>query len=203
MLGWLSCWKHNFISAFIGDDWQAKIWDYLFIVAERAINSSKLLISSPLKMTMRELIAWYGTYVSSILTHWGWVTHICISKLTIIGSDNGLSPSRRQASIWTNAGILLIGPLGTNFSEILIKIHTFSFNKMHLKMSCGKCRPSCLSLNVFRSSWECLPHAAWQDEHLITIIEIFSTSEIYSTKNHGTIHMVTSEISITVSGDPY
>ena len=46
------------------------------------------------------------------------MTHICVSKLTIIGSDNGLLPGRRQAIIWTNAGILLIGPLGTNFSEI-------------------------------------------------------------------------------------
>ena len=54
------------------------------------------------------------------LTHWGRATHICVSKLTIIGSDNGLSPERRHAIIWTNAGILLIGPLGTNFSEILI-----------------------------------------------------------------------------------
>ena len=54
-------------------------------------------------------------------THWGWVTHICVSKLTIIASDNGLSPGRRQAIIWTNAGILSIGPLGTNFSEILIE----------------------------------------------------------------------------------
>ena len=50
------------------------------------------------------------------------VTHICVNKLTIIGSDNGLSPGRRQAIIWTNVGILLIGPLGTNFSEILIEI---------------------------------------------------------------------------------
>ena len=53
------------------------------------------------------------------LTHWGRVTHICVGKLTIIGSDNGLSPGRRQAIIWTNAGIIepLIEPLGTNFSE--------------------------------------------------------------------------------------
>ena len=43
------------------------------------------------------------------------MTHICVGKLTIIGSDNGLSPGRRQAIIWTNSGILLIGPLGTNF----------------------------------------------------------------------------------------
>ena len=82
------------------------------------------------------------------LTHWGWVTHLCITKLTIIGSDNGLSPGRRQAIIWTNAGILLIWPLGTNFNEILIDIYIFPFKKMHLKMSFGKTRPSCLSLNV-------------------------------------------------------
>ena len=85
----------------------------------------------------------------SMLTHWGRVTHICVSKLTIIGSDNGLSPDRRQAIVWTNAGILLIEPLGINFSEILIEIHIFSFTKMGLKMSSGKWRPSCLGLNVF------------------------------------------------------
>ena len=69
-------------------------------------------------------------------------------NFTIIGSDNGLSPDRRQAIIWTNAGILLIWPLGTNFSETLIEIHIFSFKKMHLKMSSGKWRPFCLGLNV-------------------------------------------------------
>ena len=77
----------------------------------------------------------------ALLTHWGRVTHICVGKLTIIGSDNSLSPGRRQAIIWTSAGVLLIGPLGTNFSEILIGIHTFSFKKIHLKMSSAKCRP--------------------------------------------------------------
>ena len=87
----------------------------------------------------------------SPLTHWGRVTHICVDNLTIIGSDNGLSPGRRQAIIWTNAWILLIGPLGTNFSEVLIKIHTFSFRKMYLKMSSGKRRPFCLGLNVLRN----------------------------------------------------
>ena len=39
-----------------------------------------------------------------------------------IDSDNGLSPIRRQAIIWTNAELLSIDPLGTNFNEILIKI---------------------------------------------------------------------------------
>ena len=51
------------------------------------------------------------------------------------GDDNGLSPGRRQAIIWTNAGILLMGPLGTSFSEILIEVLTFSFKKIHLNRS--------------------------------------------------------------------
>ena len=73
--------------------------------------------------------------IPSRLTHWGRVTHICVSKLSSIGSDNGLSPERRQAIIWTNAGILLIGT-SVNFVK-----------KMHLKMSSGKWRSCCLGLN--------------------------------------------------------
>ena len=71
-------------------------------------------------------------------------------KLSIIGSDNGLSPDRRQAIIWTNAGILLTGHLGINFNEILIGIHAFSFKKIYLKMSSGKWRLSCPGLNVLK-----------------------------------------------------
>ena len=92
----------------------------------------------------------YGNILQ--LTRWSRVTHICINNLTIIDSDNGFSPGRRQAIIWTNAGILLIGPLGTNFIEILIGFQTFSFKKMHLKMSSAKWRPFCLGLNVLNGS---------------------------------------------------
>ena len=88
------------------------------------------------------------------LTHWGQVTHIYINKQTIIGSDNGLSPGRRQAIIWTNAGILLIGTLGTNFSEILIEIWIFSLKKMCLKVSSAKQRPFYLGLNVLMNKHE-------------------------------------------------
>ena len=95
----------------------------------------------------------FGVESLSQLTHWGRVTHICVSNLTIIGSDNGLSSGRCQAIIWTNAGILLIGPLGTNFSEILIEIQTFSYTKMHLKMSSAKWRPFCLGFNVL-TPWD-------------------------------------------------
>ena len=88
------------------------------------------------------------------LTHWGRVMHICVGKLTIIGSDNGLSPGRHQAITWTNAGIFLIRPLATNFSEILIGYRTFSFKEMRLKMSSAKWRPFCLGLNVLKR-WSC------------------------------------------------
>ena len=71
--------------------------------------------------------------------------HICASKLTIIGSDNDLSPDRRQVIISTNVVTLLIGPLGTNFSEILFEI------QMRLKMSSAKYTPFCLGLNVLDS----------------------------------------------------
>ena len=84
------------------------------------------------------------------------MTRICVCKLTSIGSDNDLSPGRHQAIIWTNTGISLIGTLGTNFSEILIEIYTFSFNKMHMKISSAKFRPFCLDLNV---SWFFSPQA--------------------------------------------
>ena len=82
------------------------------------------------------------------LTHWCWEMHICIGKLTIVGADNGLLPSRRQAIIWTNAGMLLIRPLEANFNGILIEIHIFSFKRMHLKCSSGKWRPFSPGLNV-------------------------------------------------------
>ena len=85
------------------------------------------------------------------LTHWGRVTHICVGKL-IISSDNGLSPGRRKAIIWTNAGIWLMGPLGTNFSEISIEIHAYSFTKMHLKMSSAKWSLFCFGLIVITAA---------------------------------------------------
>ena len=96
------------------------------------------------------------------LTHWGRVTHICVSKLTIIGSDNGLSPDRRQAIIWTNAGLLLIGPSGTNFSEILIEIifiQENAFESVVCETAAILSRPQCVNAttsNIFgwiKSCW--------------------------------------------------
>ena len=113
------------------------------------------------------------------LTHWARVTHICVGNLTTIGSDKGLSPDWRQAIIWTNTGILLIGPWGTKFGEILIKILTFSFMKMDLKVSSAKWRPFCLGLNVLKHIYlkylsinlisETLIHLFWRPMVVISI----------------------------------
>ena len=109
-------------------------------------------------LCMRQANERRGYNVTSSLIGWAYSQNdpCCTSRdnktidaqLTIIGSDNGLSPDRRQAIIWTNDGLLLIGPLGTNFSEILIEILTFSFKKMCLKVLSAKRRPFCLGLNV-------------------------------------------------------
>ena len=61
-----------------------------------------------------------------------------------LGSDNGLSHVWQQAILWINAGLLLTGPLATNFSESWTKKLKFSYKKMDLKMSSGKRRPFCL-----------------------------------------------------------
>ena len=85
---------------------------------------------------------WYPT-----LTHWDRVTHICVGKLTIIGSDIGLSPGRRQTIIWTNAGILLIRPLETNFSDILIGFFSRKCTwKCRLPNGVHLSRPQCVKI---------------------------------------------------------
>ena len=82
------------------------------------------------------------------------MTHVCVSKIVIIGSDNGLLPDRRQAIIWTNAGILLITwDLRMNFGEMLIEINTSPFKKMHLKMSSANWHLFLLGLNVLTNGF--------------------------------------------------
>ena len=54
--------------------------------------------------------------------------HICVGKHNIIGSDDGLAPTRCWNVVnWTHSVV------GTNFNETPIDIHTFSFKNMHWK----------------------------------------------------------------------
>ena len=99
------------------------------------------------------------------------MTHRYVSKLAIIGSDNALSLDKRLAIKRTDAGILLIVHLGTNFSETLIEIYTFSVGKMQFRMSSAKWWPFCQGLNVFLL---CLFRYSTCTYHLIPIISIFT-----------------------------
>ena len=88
---------------------------------EQTLIVPKCLPQQVMPQTPTAMNAMTPTLVILAVTHWGRVTHICVTKLNTIGSCNGLWPGRRQAIIWTNAGILLIGPLEPNFSEIFLK----------------------------------------------------------------------------------
>ena len=73
--------------------------------------------------------------------------YICVSNLTIIGSVNGLLPGKHQAIIWTIAGILLTGPLGSNFSIFIQEIY--------LKMLTAKWQPFCVGLIMLTGDEKC------------------------------------------------
>ena len=111
------------------------------------------------------------------------MTHIWFSKLTIIGSDNGLSPDRRQAIIWTIAGVLLIGPLGTNFSKVLIEILTFSFKNAFESVVCETAailsRPQCVNgvakVKVLASINPC-PYVFITATYLMLVMQTFDKS---------------------------
>ena len=81
---------------------------------------------------------------------WGRVTYICVGNQTIIGSDNGLSPGRRQAITWTNVAILLIGPprskLRWNVNRnSYIFIQENPFENVVWKMAAILSRPQCVN----------------------------------------------------------
>ena len=90
------------------------------------------------------------------------MTHIHVSKLTIIGSDNGLLPGRRQTIIWTNAGILLIESLRTKFSEILIEIYAFLIQENAFENIVWRMAATCLGVNVLILGFRLHP-CQWQN----------------------------------------
>ena len=101
------------------------------------------------------------------------MTHICVSDLTIIGSDNGLSPGRRQAIIRTNAGILLIRPLGTNFSENFnpnsnIFIQVNAFENVVCEKAAILSRPQCVNELLSLLCLEC--NQLWIEKHKYVIV---------------------------------
>ena len=135
------------INAFVTFDKLSMFYSVLFV---------QWMILSCLNIGMFSIIFFYHRQYYGILG-------LCVSKLTIIGSDSSLSSGQRQAIIWTNVEILIIGPLGTNVNEILMEIHTFSFKKMYLKFLSEKYRPFCFGLNVLKWDWTAYlsPNSLW------------------------------------------
>ena len=165
-----------------GDPWFSVNDIQLTVVSELMILLIELWISFEIDIQKMTYIIYVYIFpwcrmgsLHNEITYWGRVTHIRFGKLTNIGSDNGLSPGWRLAIIWTNAGILLIEPLGTNFSEILIGIQMFSFKKMCLKMSSAKWFSFCLGINVLMLNKTLQMESVQEHQHVILISEdIFS-----------------------------
>ena len=122
----------------------------------------------------------------SCLTHLPLAPHIYASvNWVCIGSDNGLSPVRRQAITWTNTDLLSIGALGTNLNEIRIKIQNFSFMKMHLKLSSAK--PAAI-----------LSRGRWVKPALTPLYCTFNTD---NTKQSPLLHCTRSQLALKRSTD--
>ena len=103
------------------------LWDGRFALMRRGLNKKVACFRRHFQIQILNIIVFWLKFP---LTQWGRVMHICVRKLTIIGSDNDLSPGWRQAIIGTGTGKLSIGPLGTNFSEILIEVYTLSYHEI-------------------------------------------------------------------------
>ena len=123
--------------------------------------------------------------------------HICVSKLSIIGSDNSLSSGRCQANTWTNDGILLIWPVGTNFGDqnLFVFVHEYAFEYVIWKMA-----SICFSINVFKRPLEIM----YTDWRIVTLgggywtkdfpsaipqfIVVFKTLPVVHKQLHPTLH---------------
>ena len=119
------------------------------------------------------------------LTHCGPSTLIRVSKLTIGGSDNGLSPGRRQAIIWIKARILLIVSLGTNFTEWNLNKNPYIIlHEMYLKLEMAAIlpRPQCVKpLYLFFKNIACL--VIWQRQ-IFVLLQTKVHDEVINNKTH-------------------
>ena len=125
-------------------------WQYPFLVYLECAKGGHSNITSCQRFIQRSFVLTVSmTRSSSILNLWSRVTHICISKPTIIGLHYGLLPGRYQAIIWTNAEILLIGKLQWNLNRnSYIFIHENAFQNVVWKMVAISPRPQCIDIHV-------------------------------------------------------
>ena len=93
-----------------------------------------------------------------------WWHQMMLWNFVNFGSSSNLSSFQNQIVIKTNADGLTIRPIGTNFSEIWIRIQTFSFKKIHFKILLQHLsilsRPQCVKVSFHFCIWCITPHAA-------------------------------------------
>ena len=89
------------------------------------------MLKTNIWVAVSESSSWHCFYKVYLLTHWGWVMHVCAINLVIFGSGSVLC----QAITWINIELLLFGPIGTNWTEMLTEILIFPLKKNNLKMS--------------------------------------------------------------------
>ena len=109
------------------------------------------------------------------LTHWGLVTKYGLIDLVQHRSGNGFLSIWCQAITLTNVHLSTIGPQGTNFNEIWTKVRSFSFKKIHLKMSSAKCLPFCSGLNVLTMMFHFLHLLIPSPSFILIFILIFTS----------------------------
>ena len=80
----------------------------------------------------------------TVLTHWGWVTHICVTN---IDQHNAWSAPSHYL---TQCCIIVKWTLKNKLQWICSQNSNISFRKLHLKMSSGK--PFCLGLDMLIKS---------------------------------------------------
>ena len=115
--------KHMFLNDFfkfqLNCHWNVFLQDWLMIIENWSRQGlGERLVCSCWRIGMS---LWSTIGVNSLRPS---DTHALVNK-AIIGSDNGLSPVRRQAIIWNNVGIMLIGTLGKNSVRFESKYKTF------------------------------------------------------------------------------
>ena len=138
-------------------------------------------------------------YMNPLLTHWGRVTHICVSTITMNGSDNGLAPSHYLNPYCNIVNWTLRSKLHLNLNgNLYIFIQKNAFVNVVWKMAdilswpqCVDCswnynktkhRTKCVHIVcdiLSMSSFSCRTHS---EEKLILTNHISATMRMYSTR---------------------
>ena len=129
------------VDQFLSINFCSQVWQ----VKSFTSNKKNVILSKPFKQHFINISVLY-TSINSLRPS---DAYGCVSKLTIIGSDNGLSPRRHQAIIWINAGILKLDPweqISVKFQSQLKHFHLENaLENVVCEMASILSRPQCVN----------------------------------------------------------